>query len=213
MKEFKNKKICVYLDMDGTLTEWRNIKLTSSENVNADELADELMRVLLTPNYYYSLTPNEIFLLAIKELIEEYSDIEFYILSCYPGTINDSPYKEKNEWCDKYIPEIPAYRRIFIPYGKDKSDYISNGVKEDDYLIDDKTSNLVEFERAGGNGIKVLNGCNHSNGSWKGNRISIFESKEEIKKALLNIIKEKELVMHDKPKQIHNDFSYEDFCR
>ena len=79
-----------FIDMDGTLAEWRDIKSNSE---------------LYQKGYYESLKPNNYLLEEVKNLIKEGKDI--YILSSF---LSDSDYalKEKNIWLNKYLPELPV---------------------------------------------------------------------------------------------------------
>ena len=92
----------IFVDMDGTLAEW-------IENESTD--------VLYEKGYYENLKPNELLLQTIKRLINKGEDI--YILSSF---LNDSKYalEEKNNWLDRYLPELSKNKRIFIKYGDNK---------------------------------------------------------------------------------------------
>lgn len=139
-----------FIDMDGTLAEWRDIKSNSE---------------LYQKGYYESLKPNNCLLEEVKKLIKEGKDI--YILSSF---LSDSDYalKEKNIWLNKYLPELPVQKRIFVPYGDVKYKYLPSKITSFDYLIDDHTKNLLDWKEAGGTGIKFLNGINHIKGVWQG---------------------------------------------
>lgn len=139
-----------FIDMDGTLAEWRDIKSNSE---------------LYQKGYYESLKPNNYLLEEVKNLIKEGKDI--YILSSF---LSDSDYalKEKNIWLNKYLPELPVQKRIFVPYGDVKYKYLPSKITSFDYLIDDHTKNLLDWKEAGGTEIKFLNGINHIKGVWQG---------------------------------------------
>lgn len=139
-----------FIDMDGTLAEWRDIKSNSE---------------LYQKGYYESLKPNNYLLKEVKNLIKEGKDI--YILSSF---LSDSDYalKEKNIWLNKYLSELPVQKRIFVPYGDVKYKYLPSKITSFDYLIDDHTKNLLDWKEAGGTGIKFLNGINHIKGVWQG---------------------------------------------
>ena len=149
----------IFIDMDGTLARWKEVS-------KADELYEQ--------GYYYNLEPNQKLIDDIKEMIWKGEDI--YILSSF---LNDSKYalNEKNQWLDKYLPDLIKEKRIFAKYGDNKSGYIKDGISSTDYLIDDYTKNLIEWKASGGTGIKYLNGINHTKGTWKG--LMIDEANEE----------------------------------
>lgn len=162
----------IFVDMDGTLAKWNNVP---PEN-------------LYEKGYYENLRPNQDLINQIKELINDGEDI--YILSSF---LYDSNYalSEKNIWLDKYLPEIPFEKRIFVRYGESKKDYIENGITLSDYLIDDYTKNLLEWRSAGGTGIKYLNGINHTRGTWDGFKIQDNNEKTESIKFILNYSNDK----------------------
>lgn len=155
-----------FVDMDGTLAKWNNVDMPD---------------ILYEEGYFESLEPNNNLVSSIKDLIKEGEDV--YVLSSF---LNDSKYalKEKQKWLDKYIPEIDSNKRIFVEYGKKKTDYIENEIDTTDYLIDDYTKNLIDWKNAGGTGIKFLNGINHTRKTWQGFLLNIdgniVESLKEI---------------------------------
>lgn len=140
----------IFVDMDGTLAEWK-------ENESTD--------ILYEKGYYEKLKPNEFLLQVIKGLVKKGEDI--YILSSF---LNDSKYalEEKNNWLDRYLPELSKNKRIFIKYGDNKALSVPNGVSKFDYLIDDYTKNLFDWNDAGGVAIKFLNGINNNSKQWQG---------------------------------------------
>lgn len=158
----------IFIDMDGTLAEWKNV-----ESVNE----------LYEKGYYESLKPNKYILNETKKLISDGKDI--YILSSF---LIDSKYalREKNKWLDNYLPELEKNKRIFVPYGEVKYKYLPTGITNDDYLIDDYTKNLLDWNRAGGQGIKFVNGINHLKGVWKGLLINEHKCLSEELSLILN---------------------------
>ena len=155
----KKTNLKLFVDMDGTLTEWR--KACSIEHLYLD-------------GYFYTLKPN-VELIGYLNNIK--NKIEVYIASSY---ITEKSVKEKNDWLDKYFP-IENEHRIFVPNNINKSQYIINHLKEpiskNYILLDDFTPNLIEWENAGGTSIKALNGINRKEGKWKGWMFDIFDLK------------------------------------
>ena len=147
----------VFIDMDGVLAKFNHVQ--SEEELYAK-------------GYFANLEPMTTVIEGMKQYIKENPDKDIYILSAY---LTDNPYalQEKNEWLDWYLPEIQSDHRIFCPCGKQKTDYIIGGIKETDILIDDYTKNLIEWKQQGGVGIKLLNGINHTKGTWQDHKISI----------------------------------------
>ena len=184
--ESGSEKPRLFVDMDGTLAEWRNITLNITSDEERAYVLSVLNEILLTPGYYSSLKPHDEMVKAVSILAEEY---DVYILSCAIEKDGvPSPTTEKIEWLDKYLPFIKEDHRIFVPDGKNKADYIPDGIKPSDFLLDDYTKNLKAFERSGGCGIKVNNYVNGSNGLWVGSSVSISYVAEDIARAVHSIV-------------------------
>ncbi len=138
----------LFVDMDGTLAEFKPV--TYEEQ-------------LFEKNYFANLKPFKNVVNAVREIIKNSDDIEVFILSAY---LTDSKYAldEKNEWLDRYVPEIDAAHRLFVPCGSDKREAIEN-LCQDDYLLDDYTVNLIQWDPPG-SAIKLINDINHTHRTW-----------------------------------------------
>lgn len=137
----------LFVDMDGTVAVWGN---SPWEEV-------------CTKGYFANRPPMMNVINAVKEIIHNHPEVEVFILS---AVITDNhSVGDKHEWLDKYLPEIDHNHRIFSVYGEDKAKYMN---AKGDILLDDYSKNLVEWEAAGGKGIKILNGVNWSKRSWRG---------------------------------------------
>ena len=77
---------------------------------------------------------------------------------------------------------------MFVPCGTDKSVVVPGRIKHDDYLLDDYTKNLSEWEPPA-RGIKLINGINHTNGTWQGDKIQFTHSPEEISNMISSVMK------------------------
>lgn len=176
----------LFVDMDGTLAEWKNIK------------TEEIEETLYLPDYFKTLKPHEKVINAIKALYAS-GEVEIFILSCVlPDRGSISPLKQKNEWIDIYLKEIDYKHRIFVPDGKDKKSYVPFGIRENDTLLDDFTKNLDKWVQIG-RGIKLLNNINSSKGTWIGPRISYSENALDIKEDILDIILRGKNIKHANP--------------
>jgi len=181
--QVQRERYRLYVDMDGTLADF--------------EVVDTLEK-LYEEGHFLNLKPNQKVVDAIKDIIKNNPDIDVYICSSY---LSDSQYalKEKNEWVDRYIPEIPMERRIYPPCGVSKSEFIldkTGRLNEKDFLLDDYTINLNEWEPPA-KGIKLLNGINHTKGTWKNNRVSYERSPEDMSKAITDMILHGRIVMDE----------------
>lgn len=167
------KKARLFVDMDGTLAEWRTPFVSSEE---------QLYRILKSKGYFRNLRPHTNVVEGVRKLCIE-TDIPVFIASCYiPGC---SALQDKKEWLDEYLPELPVRNRIFIPYGCRKEEHVPGGIQECDVLLDDYTKNLKEWS---GIGVKLINPVNHSNRSWKGCIVGYKASETEIAEALIKIL-------------------------
>lgn len=151
----KNEKSRLFVDMDGTLAEFKSV---------------DTLEKLYEEGYFFNLKPQMSVVLAIKEIIKKEPDIEVFILS---SVLSDSKYalNEKNKWLDIYLPEIDVSHRIFPPCGEDKKNYIPD-LSSSNFLLDDYTKNLTLWEPPCV-GIKLLNGINHTHGTWKGRKVEV----------------------------------------
>jgi 5'(3')-deoxyribonucleotidase len=170
--------------MDGTLAVFKPV---------------DQLETLYEKGYFENLKPISTVLQAVKFIIKNNPEIEVNILSAY---FIDSKYAldEKHKWLDQNLPEIPRERRVFLPCGADKKNYIPGGIRENDYLLDDYSVNLNLWEPPA-KGIKLLNGINHTRGSWSNDRIRYDKSPSEIANNIVNIMKGQEVVMDNKPLQ------------
>ena len=182
----------LFVDIDGTLARFHDVDKTFIE-------------AMWQPGFYTGLKPFENMIEGIKTFVKNNPDVEVYVLSAVLDT--DPPFvvDEKNEWLDKYLPEIPSERRIFTRAGENKADYIGE-LGPNDYLIDDYNKNLSEFELAGGNSIKFRNDVNHQGKGayggeigplWQGNIVAYDDEPtkiaEKIDEFIFGVQREREL--------------------
>lgn len=178
--EIKNR---LFVDLDGTCAKWFAV-------------AEEQ---LFEKGYYRNLPEYENVVAAINQIVEKHPDIEVYVLSKY---LTNSKYalNEKQEWVEEHLPGIDRSHRIFVPYEKDKRDMIPEGLRRTDYLLDDYTKNFENWVPPA-RGVKLLNGINHTKGSWQHDRLSLLRSPEEFADALVRIIEKGETVKDRTPQE------------
>ncbi|PWL72024.1 MAG: hypothetical protein DBY25_04575 [Clostridiales bacterium] len=159
----------LFVDMDGTLAVFQAV---------------DRMERLYEKGYFLDLPPIPNVVRAIQQLYEQHS-CDIYILSA----VVDSPFAvpEKNEWLDRYLPEISKSRRLFIPCGENKAEYVPYGVRETDVLLDDYTKNLLAWPEKG---VKLLNGINHTNGRWRGDCLDASLNPDELLQQLVSCLPE-----------------------
>lgn len=159
----------LFFDIDGTLAVFQPVRT---------------LETLYEKGYFYNLKPIWNVLEAVKIIVKEHPEIKVGILS---SVLSDSRYalEEKEAWLDKYLPEVQE--RYYPRCGEDKKSAIPGGVTDKDYLFDDYTKNLMSWEPPA-KGIKVLNGINHTNESWKGNRVSAFRNPRILADCILAVM-------------------------
>lgn len=150
----------LFLDMDGTVA-------------MIYEDREGFMEKLFEDGFFRNLKPYKNMVEAIKLLVA--SGVEVTILSAYPRI---EAVREKKEWVAEYLGNLPE---IFLPEGENKGEYLENKLGEpltkNDFLVDDYSKNLIEWENAGGTGIKFVNEINAigtygRNFSAKGRKVS-----------------------------------------
>lgn len=161
-----SEKKRLFVDMDGTLAAFHHV---------------ETFEILLEEGYYRNLEPQQFVVDAVRDIIKKDKDIEVYVLSSY---LKESAYalQEKNQWLDQYLPEIDSEHRIFPPVGEDKREFTEQlfykrtgkyaNLGKNDFLLDDYTINLNSWEPPA-RGIKLLNGINHTRGTWQNAKVEM----------------------------------------
>lgn len=154
-KKVGSNDMRVYFDMDGTIAKWRDVPVEETRK----------------PGYYADLEPEVELLDFMRDAMKCGENI--YILSSY--YTDTRALLEKKKWLDKYLPEIDSAHCLFVPYGKNKAEFIEAMLHRklcvEDILIDDHTPNLHRWEEAGGIGVKWLNEINGNNGRFEGARV------------------------------------------
>lgn len=175
----------LFVDMDGTLAVFKPV--------------DE-METLYEEGYFLNLTPQENVVEAIREIVAKHPEIEVNILSAY---LTDSKYalQEKNKWLDNYLPEIDKDHRIFVPCGTDKKEGIRNGIRSNDFLLDDYTKNLNEWQPPA-RGIKLLNGINHTRGSWPHDRLRHDRESQTLASCIVSIMRDEKQIFDERDRSV-----------
>ena len=159
----------LFLDMDGCLTEYKDVPV----------------KALYEQGYFAELKPIINVVEGLRIFCEVHPDVKISILSCI---LIDRPnaVEEKVMWLKKHCPFLMD-SMYFIPCGTDKSLIACD---EDNYLLDDYSKNVLEFENASANhhGIKLLNGVNGKGVKWKGKTINSALSPYEFAKSLYEAI-------------------------
>lgn len=154
----------IFVDLDGVLP----VFLNSTPRQRASE------------KYWRELPAQQEVIDALKYVMETWerhgnsfydrTSLEFYILSKYP---HNNARKGKEKWIEKHLPFFKKENIILLPYEMAKEVLIRP--INTDLLLDDYSPNLVTWESFGGKAVKVMNGINGTNGTWKGDKIDAFD--------------------------------------
>lgn len=160
----------LFVDMDGVLAEFKAV---------------DTLETLYEEGYFYGLKPQENVINAIW-VLSHHPDIEVFILS---AVLTDSKYalEEKKRWIDEYMPWMDEAHQIFTPCGEDKKLYIPDGIRQTDCLLDDYTHNLTLWEPPA-RGVKLLNGINHTHGTWQGRMVDMNMSDVQLAAVLQDMV-------------------------
>ena len=141
----------VFLDMDGTIAKF-NVK-------------NALVRFENELDFFARLGAYK----GIEKINEMAKVGNIYIISASPNDRCDS---DKMKWLDKFLPSLPKANIVFCRIGENKAEIIKEKIGvdiKDTLLLDDYTKNLIQWENAGGIGIKRLTRvADNSTGKWQG---------------------------------------------
>ena len=140
---------CLYIDLDDVVADWVTEAFTYLNQTYESGYripAADWDRLVQHKRFYKDLA----LLPGAKELVDwakQYTqkhNMHLAFLTAIPCD-NDVPYAiyDKVRWADKHFPGIPVF---FGPYSFDKHMHCSLN----DVLIDDRTSNCLEWRQAGG---------------------------------------------------------------
>ncbi len=188
----------LFVDMDGTLYEWRNIRLVLKEYEDVANVCEKINEILTRTGYYITLRPHIEVMDAIRQIINE-GEIEVFVMTCVlPDSEDASPRREKHESLDRDLPELDRAHRIFVPDGENKADYVPGGIRSNDFLLDDYTHNLSLWSESG-EGIKLLNAVNSSKNTWEGSAVNYKQAADLLAMKLKAVILSGERVRDQNP--------------
>ena len=142
----------IFLDLDGTLAKF-NVR-------NALKRFDNEVGFFANLGAYKGI-----------DIVDKLARLgNIYIISASP---NEQADKDKMQWIEKYLPNVPQENITLCRLGENKAKIIENKynfkIDKNCYLLDDYTKNLTEWEQVGGTGIKRLTHyADNSRKLWKG---------------------------------------------
>lgn len=180
----------IFFDMDGTLFLWQYKLQESFVMPNGEILpkgtpvTDELWNNPTT-HYYAHIPPYEELVDFVNDELLNRDDVEVFILSKSPSFA----IKDKLDSINKYLPNVPKDHIILCPYGEYSKTNFLDKVTENDFLFDDFSPNLREWQSNGGQAVNVLN--THNKVDELAYNINVFDS-ESIRNFFEEHIFEKE---------------------
>lgn len=142
----------LYLDMDGVVADFN----AYAEKICGFKVSDDRwpedawLKIKENPRIYAELekTPEADELVNFCKIFANNYNYDLMFLTAIPRS-NDVAwaFQDKFDWAKRHYNDIPI---MFGPYSKDKHLHCRSG----DILIDDRTSNIIEWRNAGG--IAVL---------------------------------------------------------
>ncbi len=158
----------VFIDMDGTLARFH------AENNYLERMYE--------PSFFSGLAPYENAVDTATKLAEGGEAEVFVISAVIEGYPPGDCAEQKHAWLDEHLPMIDRAHRIFPPMGANKTEYVPEGVRADDLLVDDYNKNLEEWRTAGGTSVKFVNDINDRGlvgKRWEGERVYYSASAED----------------------------------
>lgn len=133
------------------------------DGVIAYFLKEKSLEEVAQKGYTLTVPLVESFCTALEKLMEDegLSGYDFRLLS---AVLNEDAKNDKITMLTRRFGEKFAKKAAFVQYGMSKAPFAEGG----NILLDDFSKNLHEWESFGGVGIKVYNGINGNNGTWRG---------------------------------------------
>lgn len=169
-----------YLDFDGTLSRFYE------ESFCLEKMKE--------PGFFENLKPYDNMVKAIKimsSIAEKIKGIQVICLSAVQDPDASTEFREKMNWLRRNDCLVEC---IFVRSGTSKAEAIENllrhSLTEDDILVDDYSSNLIDWVLHGGTAVKFyneINGRGWNKLNFCGPSISYDEDPEEIAANLINV--------------------------
>jgi len=145
----------IYIDMDGVVADWdsaaRAVIGDRVKDLNNRWPDEDWQQIKTIEHFYRDLPkmPRADDLMLIAKAFRDNLGWNLKMLTAIPRE-NDMPnaFHDKIKWMGQYYPGIDV---IFGPYSKDKQRHCQPG----DILVDDRKSNIEEWENAGGTVVRV----------------------------------------------------------
>lgn len=164
----------LFVDMDGTTAQFYE--------------EENCLERMFETGYFSNLKPYESCVAAINELAKN-ENVKITVLS---ACITPQSRIEKAEWCEKYFGK--QIGTMFCDVGVSKAEHVEKvfgrKLTKDDFLLDDYSMLLADWEQHGGSGIKFrneINGRGTNGTNYKGPQVFYNSTREELVYDILEI--------------------------
>lgn len=163
MRNTNDQPIKWVSDMDDTLAHFNQQK-------------NALERFATEKNFFNILKPTK--MTKYIKLLVKHNELEpkdIFIVSASP---NEQADKDKLQWIERHLPEIPKENIMFTRLGGNKAQHFIDRyhLSKEDFkycmLIDDYTKNLIEWKNFGGIAKKYINEYNNTTKNYLKHNIS-----------------------------------------
>lgn len=143
--------------------------------------------------FYYNLKPEHSPCKALEKIAQR-GDVDIYLNT---AGISEQCFKEKQMWSKDWLPFVKDMVYCDMSVGKKISKaeaaeiYLGRKLTKTDFLIDDFSQNLVDWEAHGGTGIKFrnrINGKGTNGTNYGGPQVFYSSSPDELEHQLLTIM-------------------------
>lgn len=129
-----------------------------------------MQRFITEDGFFQKLAPTPLVKKLNDALKNKNLREKVYILSASPTPRADI---DKMLWLFEHLPNIELENVIIVRGGKGADQRKAQYANSHSILFDDYSGNLLSWERAGGIGVKVVNGTNGKGVKWTGDRLVI----------------------------------------
>ena len=144
--------------------------------------------LFLREKEYFKQCLPDMTIIRTLELLNQQVPVQI-LTNIVDGYLKPYHTQAKKEWIKQYMPFIDVenqFHAITVPKATYVQEHTQKKLTMLDTLISDYNKDLVPWSKAGGRGIKYLNGINSAN-SYQGEHISSDMTPEEICEIILQI--------------------------
>lgn len=146
---FTKENKTLFISMDNTIVDLTKGLMDINNKIQLKNIYEALEK----PAFFKSLEAISPMLDAVRVFVKSHPEVEVFILSTARPEDPPGVKKQKDDWLNRNLPEIPPTKRIMITPDMSKSKMIRQFPENECYLIDSDLKNLKDFASAGGRTI------------------------------------------------------------